>query len=145
MLYHLFLYLEKVYNFPGAGLFKYITFRAAGAAITALLISFIIGPSLIRTIKRRQIGEQAKSELHNVGNHNSKAGTPTMGGLIVLLSIIFPTLLWAPLDNAYILLIVFTTVSLGAVGFFDDYLKVIKKKPKGLVGKYKIVGQFAVG
>ncbi len=144
MLYHLFELLQG-YDIPGIGLFQYITFRAAAAAITALLISFIFGPRIIRLMKKKQIGEQAKNELQNVGNHSTKAGTPTMGGFIVLSSIIIPALLWAPLTNVFILLILFTTISLGGVGFLDDYLKVIQKKKKGLIGKYKLVGQVFVG
>lgn len=144
MLYYLFDFLQS-YDIPGIGLFQYITFRAAMAAITALLISFLFGPKIIRVMKNKQIGEQAKNELQGVGNHSTKAGTPTMGGFIVLTSIIIPALLWAPLNNAFILLILFSTISLGLVGFLDDYLKVIKKKPKGLIGKYKLVGQVVVG
>jgi phospho-N-acetylmuramoyl-pentapeptide-transferase len=100
---------------------------------------------IIRAMKKRQIGEQAKQELQQIGNHVSKAGTPTMGGLIVLLSILIPTLLWANIFNWFIILIFITTLWLGVVGFIDDYLKVIKKKSKGLIGKYKIVGQVGIG
>lgn len=132
-------------NPPGFGLFQYLTFRAAAAAITALIISFVFGPKIIRILKRKQIGEQAKSELQKVGNHSLKAGTPTMGGLIVLSSILIPTLLWANITNWFIILILLTTAWLGAVGFLDDYLKVIKKLPKGLIGRYKIVGQVSIG
>ncbi len=136
--------LESV-HIPGLGVFQYITFRAAGAAITALLIGFVIGPKIIKRLRRNQIGEQAKMELQNVGNHSTKAGTPTMGGLIVLLSLLLPTVLWANISNIYVILIVTTTTLLGIVGFIDDYLKVVKKYPKGLIGKYKIVGQVTVG
>lgn len=145
MLYYLALYLEKLLHPPGFGVFKYITFRSAAAAITALLISFIFGPIIIRTLKKKQIGEQAKQELQQVGNHINKAGTPTMGGLIVLLSLILPTLLWADIFNWFVILIVITTLWLGGVGFLDDYLKVIKKKSKGLIGRYKIIGQVGIG
>lgn len=145
MLYYLALYLEKMFHPPGFGVFKYITFRSAAAAISALLISFILGPMIIRILKKKQIGEQAKQELQQVGNHVNKAGTPTMGGLIVLLSLILPTLLWADIFNWFVILIVITTLWLGGVGFLDDYLKVIKKKSKGLIGKYKIVGQVCIG
>ena len=145
MLYHFFIYLDACCDFPGAGLFQYITFRAAGAAITALLISFVIGPRIIKKLQAHQIGEQAKLELQQIGNHASKAGTPTMGGLIVLLSLLVPALLWSPLNNIYIIIMIITTIALGLVGFLDDYLKVVKKKPKGLIGKYKIVGQIIVG
>ncbi len=129
---------------PGFGVFQYISFRAAAAAVTALLISFFFGPLIIKKLKTKQIGEQAKQELQKVGNHSLKAGTPTMGGLIVLMALLVPTLLWSNL-NMYSILIVLTTAWLGAVGFLDDYLKVIKKLPKGLIGRYKIVGQVGIG
>ncbi|CAN5443499.1 phospho-N-acetylmuramoyl-pentapeptide-transferase [soil metagenome] len=132
-------------DFPGMNLFQYVTFRAAAAAILALLIALLVGPRIIAFLKRLQIGEQAKKELQQVGSHSLKAGTPTMGGLIVLASVLIPTLLWANVTNMYVLLAVFTTASLGAVGFLDDYLKVIKKLPKGLIGRYKIVGQVLTG
>ncbi len=145
MIYYLAQWLRSVFYTPGFGVFQYVTFRAAAAAISALLISFIVGPIVIKALKRRQIGEQVKRELEHTGNHSSKAGTPTMGGLIVLASLLIPTLLWANILNIYVILIVATTTILGGVGFLDDYLKVIKKKPKGLVGRYKIVGQVASG
>lgn len=145
MLYYLGLWLRDLFDPPGFGLFQYITFRAALAAISALFISFIFGPKIIRLMKRFQIGEQAKNELQQIGNHSLKAGTPTMGGLIVLTAVIVPTLLWADINNMFIILILITTVWLGAVGFLDDYLKVIKKFPNGLIGKYKIIGQVSIG
>ncbi|MGD0035808.1 MAG: phospho-N-acetylmuramoyl-pentapeptide-transferase [Bacteroidota bacterium] len=143
MLFYLFTYLHKTFNVPGFGLFRYITFRAGAAAITALIISFWLGPKIIRKLRDYQIGESAKLEAPK--SHLAKAGTPTMGGLIVLLSVIIPALLWTDLKNGYILLILFVTVVLGAVGFLDDFLKVVRKKPKGLIGKYKIAGQVFVG
>jgi phospho-N-acetylmuramoyl-pentapeptide-transferase len=143
MLYYLFDILEKLYHPPGFRVFRYITFRAAAAAVTALIIAFWLGPKVIRLLKRLQIGEAAKLEAPKT--HLTKAGTPTMGGLIVLASILIPTLLWGNLTNLYVLLIIFVTATLGAVGFLDDYLKVVKKKPKGLIGRYKIVGQVFVG
>ncbi len=145
MFYFLANWIKSTFDLPGLGLFQYITFRSAAAAITALLISYFIGPVIIARLKKMQIGEQAKTELQNIGLHVSKAGTPTMGGLIVLTSLIIPTLLWANVANAFIILIVLTTVWLGAVGFLDDYLKVIKKLPKGLIGRYKLVGQVTIG
>lgn len=145
MLYYLALWIREEFGTPGFGLFQYISFRSAGAAITALLISFIFAPKIIRALKKKQIGEQAKQELQKVGNHSLKAGTPTMGGLIVLTSLLIPTILWANITNAFIILIVLTTAWLGAVGFLDDYLKVIKKFPKGLIGKYKVFGQIGIG
>jgi phospho-N-acetylmuramoyl-pentapeptide-transferase len=143
MLYLLFEWIERVAHPPGFGVVRYITFRAAAAAVTALLIAFWLGPKIIRTLRNRQIGEAAKLEAPKT--HLTKAGTPTMGGLIVLAGIIVPTLLWGNITNTYIILIVFVTAALGAVGFLDDYLKVIKKKPRGLIGRYKIVGQVFVG
>jgi phospho-N-acetylmuramoyl-pentapeptide-transferase len=133
MLYFFTAWLRTAFDLPGFGVFQYVTFRAAAATITALLISFIIGPIIIKLLKKKQIGEQAKQELQATGNHSSKAGTPTMGGLIVLAAVLIPTILWANIQNTYVLLIVLITVGLGAVGFLDDYLKVIKKMKKGLI------------
>lgn len=145
MLYYFGLWLRDLFDPPGFGLFQYITFRAALAAITALIISFVFGPLIIKRLKRNQIGEQAKSELQMVGNHSLKAGTPTMGGLIVLTAVLLPTLFWADITNMFIILIFITTAWLGAVGFLDDYLKVVKKYPNGLIGRYKIIGQVLIG
>ena len=143
MLYYLFEYLRNTFHLPGFGVFRYITFRAGAAAVTALIIAFWIGPKIIRKLKEHQIGEAAKLEAPVT--HRKKAGTPTMGGLIILAAILIPALLWADIKNAYVLLIIFVTASLGAVGFLDDYLKVVKKKRKGLIGIYKIIGQVLVG
>ena len=143
MLFYFFTYLHKTFDVPGFGIFRYITFRAGAAAITALVISFWFGPKIIRKLREYQIGELAKLEAPKT--HLAKAGTPTMGGLIVLLSVLVPALLWTDLKNGYILVILFVTIMLGAVGFLDDFLKVVRKKPKGLIGKYKIVGQVFVG
>jgi phospho-N-acetylmuramoyl-pentapeptide-transferase len=143
MLYYLLEQLERMYQPPGFGVVRYLTFRAAAAAITALVIAFWVGPKIIRWLKARQIGEAAKIEAPKT--HLTKAGTPTMGGLIVLASLLIPTVLWANIGNMYVVLIVFVTAALGAVGFLDDYLKVVKKKPQGLIGRYKIVGQLTVG
>ena len=143
MLFSLFTYLHKTFNVPGFGVFRYITFRAGAAAITALILSFWLGPKIIRKLREYQIGESAKLEAPKT--HLAKSGTPTMGGLIVLLSVLIPALLWTDLKNGYIVLILFVTVTLGAVGFLDDFLKVVRKKPKGLIGKYKIAGQVFVG
>ena len=145
MLYQLTLWIRSFTDVPGINLFGYVTFRAAAAAITALLIAILLGPSIIAALKRLQIGEQSKSELQQVGTHSLKAGTPTMGGLIVLAAILLPTLLWANILNMYVIMAIFTTAALGGVGFLDDYLKVVKKYPKGLIGRYKIVGQVVVG
>jgi phospho-N-acetylmuramoyl-pentapeptide-transferase len=143
MFYYLFNWINRTYGPPGGDLFRYLTVRSALAALTALVLSLWSGPKIIERLKALQIGEQGKVEAPK--QHLQKAGTPTMGGLILLLSIIVPTLLWAELGNLFIVLIVVATVLLGGVGFLDDYLKVVKKKRKGLVGKYKIAGQVAVG
>ena len=143
MLYYLAQYIETLASPPGIGLFRYVTFRAAAAAMTALLIAFIFGPKIIAMMKRLQIREQGKKEAPK--HHMAKAGTPTMGGLIILLSLIVPALLWCDVKSAYVLLAVVVTLFLGGVGFLDDYLKVVRKLPKGLIGRYKIIGQVAIG
>lgn len=145
MLYFLARFIEQTFAPPGFGVFQFVTFRAAAAAITALLISFIVGPKIIRMLKRMQIGEQQKLELGDTGTHKLKAGTPTMGGLIVLSALLIPTILWANISNGFIVLIVITTAWLGAVGFLDDYLKVVRKFKKGLIARYKLFGQIAIG
>ncbi len=144
MFYYLAEWLRKLFDPPGFGVFQYITFRAAASAITALILSFYFGPKIINFMKKKQIGEQAKAELQSIGQHNTKAGTPTMGGLIVLLSLLLPTLLWADILNMFVIIIFVTTVWMGLVGLLDDYLKVIKKKPQGLIGRYKIIGQVTI-
>ncbi|HTY07712.1 MAG TPA: phospho-N-acetylmuramoyl-pentapeptide-transferase [Candidatus Edwardsbacteria bacterium] len=130
---------EKVHFF---NLFRYITFRSAYALVTALLISFLIGPAMIRQLKRLQIVDGGREDAP--AQHQAKAGTPTMGGLVILAAIIIPVLLWADLGNRYIQVSLFATVGLGLIGFYDDYLKVVKKNSKGLVGRWKLAGQFAV-
>lgn len=145
MLYELLLWIDRIFAPPGFGVFRYVTFRSAAAAITALLISFLVGPKIITLLSKRQIGERAKEELATTGNHATKAGTPTMGGLIVLLAVIVPTVLWASVANTFVWAIVAVTLWLGAVGFLDDYLKVIRKLPKGLIARYKLIGQIAIG
>ena len=142
MLSYLFNYLET-YNFPGAGLFQYISFRAAMAIITSLIVSLVFGGRIIRLIKNRQIGEQIR-ELGLDGEQNKK-GTPTMGGIIILAAILIPTLLFARIDNIYIMIMVFSTVWLGFIGFADDYIKVYKKDKQGLAGKFKVLGQVVIG
>lgn len=143
MLYYLFKLLDQQFDFPGAGLFNYISFRAAMAVLLSLTISLLYGDKLIALLKRKQIGETIR-ELGLAGE-NSKKGTPTMGGLIILGSILIPTLLFAKLDNIYIILMLITTVWLGLIGFADDYIKVFKKDKKGLAGTFKIVGQVGLG
>ena len=143
MLYYIFEYLQNNYNFPGAGLFQYISFRAAMAIITSLIVSLVFGGRIIRLIKNRQIGEQIR-ELGLDGEQNKK-GTPTMGGIIILAAILIPTLLFARIDNIYIMIMVFSTVWLGFIGFADDYIKVYKKDKQGLAGKFKVLGQVVIG
>ncbi len=140
MLYHL-LYPLHEYFFV-FNVFKYISFRAVGASLTALLITFLIGPKIICTLQQHQIGEVIRST--GPKSHQKKQGTPTMGGIIVLFAIIFPTVLWAKLDDTYTLLILLATIWMGGIGFLDDYLKVIKKYPKGLIAKYKMLGQISL-
>jgi phospho-N-acetylmuramoyl-pentapeptide-transferase len=142
MLYHLFEYLEKL-DVPGAGLFNYISFRAAMAIITSLTISTIYGKVIIRKLQKAQIGETIRDL--GLEGQMQKKGTPTMGGLIILLSIVVPVLLFANLKNVYILLMIFITVWLGTVGFIDDYIKVFKKNKQGLRGKFKIIAQIIAG
>ena len=143
MLYFLAQYLEDMFSPPGAGLFDFVTFRAAIAAVTALVISLFAGRRIISLLRRNQIGEQGKTEAPK--RHLAKAGTPTMGGLIILLALVVPTLLFCDITNAYVILALVVTILLGAVGFIDDYLKVVKKLKKGLIARYKIIGQVAIG
>lgn len=143
MLYYLFNYLNKALSFPGAGVFQYISFRAAMAVITSLTISMIFGRSLINYLKKKQVGEIVRDL--GLEGQKEKQGTPTMGGLIILASILIPTLLFAKLHNIYIILMLITTVWLGLIGFIDDYIKVFKKDKKGLAGKFKIIGQVTLG
>jgi len=143
MLYYLFDYLEKMVNIPGAGMFQYISFRAALAAITSLVISLLFGKKLISFLKKKQIGESVRDL--GLEGQKEKEGTPTMGGLIILLAILLPTLLFAVLDNTYIIIMLITTCWLGLIGFLDDYIKVFKKNKKGLAGKFKILGQIGLG
>src|SRR5471030_2249359 len=139
MLYYLFSYLDKNYNIPGAGVFQYSTFRMAMAVIVSLIVTTDYGRRLIDYLRFKQVGETVR----NLGleGQMQKAGTPTMGGLIIILGILVPTLLFAKLDNVYIIMMLITTVWLGAIGFLDDYIKVFKKNKEGLAGKFKIVGQ----
>ncbi|NQW76117.1 MAG: phospho-N-acetylmuramoyl-pentapeptide-transferase [Cytophagales bacterium] len=143
MFYYLFEYLDKTLNVPGAGVFQYITFRAFAATITSLGIAAIWGKSVIYRLQRLQIGE----EIRDLGleGQMQKKGTPTMGGFIILLSLIIPTILFAKITNVYIVLLLLSAVWLGAVGFLDDYIKVFKKNKEGLSGKFKIVGQIGLG
>jgi phospho-N-acetylmuramoyl-pentapeptide-transferase len=143
MLYYLFTWLHKAFNFPGAGVFQYISFRSAMAIITSLFISLIIGKRLIGYLKKKQVGETVRDL--GLEGQKQKEGTPTMGGLIILAAILIPTLLFAKLDNIYIILILISTIWLGIIGFTDDYIKVFLKDKKGLAGKFKIMGQVGLG
>ena len=143
MLYYLFTWLHKTFNIPGAGVFQYISFRAAAALITSLFISMIIGKRLIAFLRKKQVGETVRDL--GLDGQVMKQGTPTMGGLIILAAILVPTLLFTRLDNLYVILILVSTVWLGMIGFLDDYIKVFKKDKKGLPGKLKILGQIGLG
>lgn len=143
MLYYLFRYLEEQFNFPGAGVFEYTSFRAGMAVILSLLISLVFGKRLIGMLRKKQVKETVRDL--GLEGENSKQGTPTMGGIIILLAILIPTLLFARLRNIYVILMVVTTVWLGLIGFLDDYIKVFKKNKNGLAGKFKVIGQIGIG
>ncbi len=143
MLYNLFEYLHETYNLSGSGVFQYISFRAAMALITSLIVSLLFGGRIINLIRKKQIGEQVR-ELGLKGEE-AKKGTPTMGGLIILSAIIIPTLLFAKLDNIYVIILLVSTIWLGTIGFLDDYIKVYKKDKEGLAGRFKILGQVGIG
>lgn len=143
MLYHLFKYLDEVYDLPGAGVFQYITFRAGMAIICSLIISLIFGKRIINLLRKMQVGESVRDL--GLEGQLKKQGTPTMGGIIILSAIIIPTLLFANLSNIYIVLLLISTVWLGLIGFLDDYIKVFKKNKEGLQGKAKVVGQIGIG
>ena len=142
MLYHLYQFL-KDWDLPGLGMFQYISFRSSAAIILSLLITVGFGKSLIRFLQRKQIGEDVRDL--GLDGQMQKKGTPTMGGIIILASIIIPTLLFARLDNIYIFVMLITTIWLGLIGFLDDYIKVFLKDKKGLAGKFKILGQVSLG
>ena len=142
MLYHLFQYLQEM-NVPGAGVFGYISFRAAMAAVVSLVISLLFGKRIIAFLLKKQVGETVRDL--GLEGQIEKQGTPTMGGLIIIAAIVIPTLLFARLDNIYIILLLITTLWLGVIGFTDDYIKVFKKNKEGLAGRFKIVGQVGIG
>ena len=143
MLYHFFTYLNNRFDFPGSGLFEFISFKAALAVITSLVITLVFGSKLIRFLHQKQVGETVRDL--GLDGQLEKTGTPTMGGIIILAGILIPTLLFADLSNIYIQLMLISTVLLGAIGFVDDYIKVFKKNKEGLAGKFKVFGQIAVG
>jgi len=141
MLYHLLAPLGRdhiLFN-----LFTYISFRAAGAMVTALLVAFVFGPGIIRQLKARKVGQVIRSDF--LATHQGKRGVPTMGGLIILLATVIPTLLWAPLNNRFVLVALVALLWTGTIGFLDDYLKIVEGKSRGLVAKWKLVGQVVFG
>jgi len=143
MLYYLFEYLEKTYDLPGAGLFQFITFRAAMATILSLIIATVYGKKIISFLRRKQMGESIRDL--GLEGQNEKVGTPTMGGVIIILATIIPVLLFAKLENIYVVMLLVTTLWMGTIGFIDDYLKKFKKDKAGLPGKFKIIGQVGLG
>ncbi|MGS2738957.1 phospho-N-acetylmuramoyl-pentapeptide-transferase [Sinomicrobium sp. M5D2P17] len=143
MLYHLFEYLSKHYQIPGSGLFQFLSFRAAMAIICSLLISTIFGKHIINFLRRQQVGETVRDL--GLKGQSEKAGTPTMGGIIIILSTLVPVLLFAKLNNIYIIVLLVTTVWMGAIGFVDDYIKIFKKDKEGLKGRFKVLGQVGLG
>jgi len=143
MLYYLFDYLDKHFDFIGAGAFKYITFRSGMAVLLSLALSMIFGKRIIRFIRNKQIGETIR-ELGLKGQ-NQKSGTPTMGGLIIIFATLVPVLLFAKIDNIYVILLIITTFCMGFIGFVDDYIKVFRKNKEGLKGRFKVIGQVGLG
>ncbi len=143
MLYYLFEFLEKSYQFPGASIFQYISFRAAAAVIISMSFSMVFGAKIIEYLKRKQIGESIRDL--GLDGQKEKEGTPTMGGLIIILSTLIPVLLLARLNNIYIILLLITLVWMGLIGWLDDYIKIFKKNKDGLQGKFKIIGQILLG
>ncbi len=143
MLYYLFTYLDREFDLMGAGVFQYISFRAGMATVISLLITITFGKSLIRLLQKKQVGESIRDL--GLAGQMEKKGTPTMGGLIIIAAIVIPTLLFAKLENIYVILLLVTTLVLGGIGFLDDYIKVFRKNKEGLAGKFKVFGQIAVG
>ena len=143
MLYYLFNYLDREFDLVGAGVFQYISFRAGMAVLLSLLITITFGEKLINILRNKQVGESIRDL--GLEGQMAKKGTPTMGGLIIIAAIVIPTLLFAKLENIYVILLLITTLGLGAIGFLDDYIKVFKKNKEGLAGKFKVVGQVGIG
>lgn len=143
MLYYLFDWLDNSFNVPGTGMFQYISFRTAMAVIVSLLITTVFGSRLIKVLQKKQVGETIRDL--GLEGEQAKAGTPTMGGLIIIGGILIPTLLFAKLDNIYVILMIVTTLWMGAIGFLDDYIKVFRKNKEGLAGKFKVIGQVGLG
>lgn len=143
MLYYLFSWLQEHTHLPGTGLFQYISFRTAMAVIVSLIITTVYGSRLIRALRNKQVGETIRDL--GLEGEKQKAGTPTMGGLIIIGGILVPTLLFAKLDNIYIIIMIVTTIWMGTIGFLDDYIKVFRKNKEGLAGRFKIIGQVGLG
>ena len=143
MLYYLFDFLDNEFNLIGAGVFKYITFRAGMATVLSLLITIFFGKKIIQILRKKQVGEAIRDL--GLDGQMAKKGTPTMGGLMIILAILLPTVLFAKLDNIYIILLLISTVWLGIIGFLDDYIKVFRNNKEGLRAKFKIVGQIGLG
>src|SRR5690554_4398252 len=143
MLYYLFEFLDKNYNLPGTGLYQYLTFRASLAVILSLFIAIFYGKRIIKYLQKKQIGETVR-ELGLEGQ-SEKAGTPTMGGIIIIIATLIPVLLFARLDNIYVIMLIVTTIWMGVIGFVDDYIKKFKNDKDGLPGKFKVVGQVGLG
>ena len=143
MIYFLFEYLELKYQLPGASLFQYLSFRSALAFIFSLMLSIKYGKNIINFLRKKQIRESVR-DLGLVGQ-KEKSGTPTMGGLIIIMATIIPVLLFSNFKNIYIIILIFTTIWLGFIGFADDYIKIFKKNKKGLKGKFKLIGQISLG
>ena len=143
MLYYLFEYLEQQYEFPGASLFQFLTFRAAMAVILSLLLATVYGRRVILFLRKKQIGETIRDL--GLEGQKQKAGTPTMGGLIIIMATLIPVALFADLENVYVLLLIVTTLWMGIIGFIDDYIKIFKKNKQGLKGRFKVLGQVVLG
>ena len=143
MLYYLFDFLEKQFQFPGASVFQYLSFRAAAAVLMSLIFSMLFGKRIILLLKKQQIGESVRDL--GLEGQKEKEGTPTMGGIIIILGTLIPVLLLAQLNNIYILLLITTTLWMGMIGGVDDYIKVFKKNKEGLKGKFKLFGQLLLG
>ncbi|MGB6082872.1 phospho-N-acetylmuramoyl-pentapeptide-transferase [Moheibacter sp.] len=143
MLYYLFEFLDKQFNIPGLGMFQYTSFRAGMAVLTALLIALFFGKKIINYLRREQLGETVRDL--GLDGQKEKTGTPTMGGIIIILATVIPTLLFARLENIYIIILLVSTLWLGVIGFLDDYIKVFRKNKKGLAGKFKVLGQVGLG
>ncbi|MGB5653843.1 MAG: phospho-N-acetylmuramoyl-pentapeptide-transferase [Robiginitalea sp.] len=143
MLYYLFEYLEKQYQFPGASLFQFLTFRAGMSVLLSLILATVYGKRIIRLLQRKQVGETVRDL--GLAGQQEKAGTPTMGGIIIIFATLIPVLLFARLDNIYVILLIVTMLWMGVIGFIDDYIKIFKKNKEGLKGRFKVLGQVVLG